>query len=283
MTRAFVRYFEQKGHLEGSALMRTRFEHSTEYKIPVEDIARFEVGNTIGILTNTAPGSFWLVYYLYSNPVALAECREELSNGISDATTTSANGEKATTRTIDMSRVKTSCPTLLSTFQEVLRFHSVGSSTRMVMQNHLLDGKYLLKKGSTIMIPAPVHHTNPNAWGNDVHEFDHRRFHPKNKRHSAVSFRGFGGGTTLCPGRNFASTEILAFAAIMVLRFDVRPVKGEWGHISTYKADMWEQTPMPDEDIEVEIRPRVQEGHDVKWKILVTESDRAMPLAAEDE
>jgi len=134
------------------------------------------------------------------------------------------------------------------------------------------------------MIPAPVHHTNPNAWGNDVHEFDHRRFHPKNKRHSAVSFRGFGGGTTLCPGRHFASTEILVFAAIMILRFDVRPVKGGWGHISTYKADMWEQTPMPDRDIEVEIRPRGQEAaHDLKWKILVTESDRAMPLAAEDE
>lgn len=283
MTRAFVHYFEQKGHLEGSKLMRTRFEHSTEYGIPVEDIARYEVGNTIGILTNTAPGSFWLVYHLYSSPVALAECREELSKVISDVSTTSEKGDKITTRTIDMSRVKISCPTLLSTFQEVLRFHTVGSSTRMVMEDHLLDGKYLLKKGATVMIPTPVHHTNPNAWGSNVHEFNHRRFHPKEKRHNAVSFRGFGGGTTLCPGRHFASTEILAFAAIMILRFDITPVNGKWAHLTTYKADMWEQTPMPDSDIEVEITPRVQEGTHDKWKILVTDSDKAMPLAAEDE
>jgi hypothetical protein len=69
----------------------------------------------------------------------------------------------------------------------------------------------------------------------------------------------------------------------MILRFDITPVNGEWPHITTYKADMWEQTPMPDSDIEVEITPRVQETTHDKWKILVTESDRAMPLAAEDQ
>jgi hypothetical protein len=69
MTQAFVHYFELDGHLEGSALIKTRFEHSTNYKIPLDDIARYEVGNTIGILTNTVPGSFWVIYHLYSNPL----------------------------------------------------------------------------------------------------------------------------------------------------------------------------------------------------------------------
>ncbi|KAF2115747.1 cytochrome P450 [Lophiotrema nucula] len=282
MTRAFVRYFEQSGHLDGSELINTRFKHSTEHKVPVEDIARFEVGNTIGILTNTVPGSFWVVYHLFSNPVALAECREELSKVISDVPTTVDNGETTTLRTIDMSQVKVSCPILLSTLQEVLRVHTVGISTRMVMQDHVLDGKYLLKKGGTVMIPTPVHHTNTSTWGTDVHEFNHRRFLPKERRHNPVSFRGFGGGTTLCPGRHFASTEILTFAAMLILRFDVTPVGGNWVNLTTNKADMWEATPMPDSDIEVKITPRDQKGKFSKWRILVTDSDKAMPLAAED-
>lgn len=283
MTRAFVRYFEHDGHLEGSELMKARFKHSTEFNVPVDDIARYEVGNTIGILTNTTPGSFWMVYHLYSDPVALKECREELSKVVSDVSTTGENGQLTVLRTIDLSQVKLSCPILLSTFQEVLRVHTVGISTRKVMEDHLLDKKYLLKKGSTVMIPAPVQHTSISDWGNDVHEFNHRRFLPKEKRHNPTSFRGFGGGTTLCPGRHFASTEILAFVALLILRFDVTPVTGKWVHLTTDKADMWEVIPMPDSEIEVKITPRVWDGKLIKWRILVTDSDRAMPLAAEDE
>lgn len=282
MTRAFVHYFEQNDYLEGSGLTKTRFEHSTEHKIPLDDIARYEVGNTIGILTNTAPGSFWMVYHLYSNPVVLAECREELSKLISDVPTTDEHGQSTIMRTIDMSQVKVSCPILLSTFQEVLRVHTVGISTRTVMEDHLLDKKYLLKKGSTVMIPTPVHHTSTSVWGNDVYEFNHRRFLPKERRHNPISFRGFGGGTTLCPGRHFASTEVLAFAAMLILRFDVIPVGGKWIQLTTNKADMWEVTPMPDSDIEVKISPRLQEAKFTKWRVLVTDSDKTMPLAAED-
>ena len=36
-----------------------------------------------------------------------------------------------------------------------------------------------------------------------------------------AAFRAFGGGKTLCPGRHFATNEILAFVAMIVLMFDI--------------------------------------------------------------
>jgi len=281
MARAFTKYFSEGHHKRGSALVQTRYEHSTEHKIPIEDIARFEVGGAIGILTNTSPAAFWMVYQLYSHPIALEDCRLELASIIFDEDITTDDGELVKVRTLDMSQVKVSCPILLSTLQEVLRLHTIGISTRLVMEDHLLDNKYLLKKGGTVMIPGPVQHTSQSAWGPDFQEFDHRRFLPGTKRHNPIAFRGFGGGTTLCPGRHFASTEILAFTAMLVLRFDVTPLDGKWTRLTTDKAGMWETTPVPDNDIQVKVTPR-DKADASRWRILVSDSDKAMKLSAED-
>ncbi|KAH8721505.1 cytochrome P450 [Phaeosphaeriaceae sp. PMI808] len=278
----FLEYFKNEGYCEGSALVKARYAHSVEHKIPIEDIARFETAGAIAVLTNTSPACFWLVYHLFSDPVALEDCRQELHRIISEDTDISE--EKGTTKTvtIDMSQVKTSCPIMLSSLQEVLRLHSVGVSTRLVMEDHMLDGKFLLKKGATVMIPAPVQHKDASIWGEDVESFNHLRFLPKNRRHNPIAFRGFGGGTTLCPGRHFASTEILAFTALLILRFDMSPTAGKWQHLTTHKAGHWEVTPMPDKDIEVKLTPRAKYGANVKWNFLITDSDKAMPLTAED-
>jgi len=282
MTKAFIKYFEEGGHNEGSGLIQTRYKHSTEHKVPVEDIARFEVGGAIAILVNTSPTAFWMTYHLYSAPGALRECREELSKIISAETITTEDCKTVTVRTLDLSQVKLCCPILLSTMQEVLRLHTVGISSRMVMEDHMLDNKYLLKKGSTVLIPSPVQHTNSGAWGPDVSEFDHRRFLPKEKRHQPVAFRGFGGGTTLCPGRHFASTEILAFAALLILRFDITPVDSKWNCPTIDKAGIFETVPTPDHDIKVKISPRAGQDKSDKWRVLVSDSDKAMPISVED-
>jgi len=282
MTKAFTQYFKEGGHNEGSGLIRARYEHSTEHKIPIEDIARFEVGGAIAILVNTSPTAFWMVYHLYSDQAALEDCRQKLSSIISEDTITTEDSETITVRTLDLSEVKNSCPIMLSTMQESLRLHTVGTSTRIVMEDHMLDNKYLLKKGSTVLIPGPVQHTSSSAWGRDVSVFDHRRFLLKEKRHQPVAFRGFGGGTTLCPGRHFASTEILAFAALLILRFDITPVNGKWVCPTTNNVGLWETTAMPDSDINVKISPRAGQDRSAKWRVLVSDSDKAMPISVED-
>lgn len=283
IAKRFVRYFQNKSHEEGSTLIRARYEHSVDHKIPLEDIAKFETAGAIAILTNTSPACFWLIYHLFSDQTALEDCRQEVRRILSESTSASKDGRVTKTYTLDMSRVKTACPLMLSSLQEVLRLHSVGVSTRLVMEDHMLDDRFLLKKGATVMIPAPVQHKNVSVWGQDAQSFNHRRFLPKERRHNPTAFRGFGGGTTLCPGRHFASMEILAFAALLILRFDMTPKEGNWKHLTTDKAGLWEVTPIPDDDIEVLLSPRAGWETSGRWNVVITDSDKAMPLAAEDE
>lgn len=222
-------------------------------------------------MSNTGPASFWVIYHIYADPIVLHDCRQEVSKIVQK------NGN---TCTIDIANVKSACPTLLSTLQEVLRFHSTGISVREVLEDHMLNGQYLLKKGSTLMIPAPVQHTFRDIWGNNVDEFYYKRFakSSQQKRPNPVAFRGFGGGTVLCPGRHFASTEILAFAALMMMRFDIRPVEGKWVRPGTEKAPPSASVAPPDVDLEVELVPK----DTFEWRVSFTGSDKAMGIAAED-
>lgn len=133
------------------------------------------------------------------------------------------------------------------------------------------------------MIPAPVQHTDAAAWGADAARFDHLRFmpgrRPNNK--SRVAFRAFGGGRVLCPGRHFASTEILALAALLALQFDVVPVAagGRWAEPTWEKSPVQAGFPVIDEDIQVELRPR-EPGR--RWRVVYSGSERAMGVVMED-
>lgn len=212
-------------------------------------MARFEIGGAVAILANTGSVAFWTTYHIFSDPIVLRDIRAE-------ATKLVTNGPKG--HAIDLSKVKSSCPILASTFQEVLRVHSIGTSARVVMEDHMLDNKYLLKKGSTVLIPGAVQHSFSSVWGDNVSQFDHTRFSrsSSNKRPNPVAFRGFGGGTTLCPGRHFASTEVMGFVVLMVLQFEIAPVGGKWAHLTSENADLWSTVPQPDRDIAVEVTLR---------------------------
>ncbi|KAI0436280.1 cytochrome P450 [Xylaria telfairii] len=141
--------------------------------------------------------------------------------------------------------------------------------------------EYFLKKGSTIIIPSSVHHTNRAIWGKTVETFLHKRFIRESRERgiNATAFRAFGGGTTLCPGRHFAATEILMFSALLVLRFDIEPIGGKWIAPSTAKSPVVPALPFPDWDFPVEIRPR----DDCKpWIASFSGYEKGMEIAAED-
>lgn len=270
LVKALMDYFSTGGHEKGSALIRARYQHSVDYNVTLEDIARFELGGAVAILTNTIPCAFWVLWHLISDAAALEECREEVCRlcKIEDATVT-----------IDITKINTFCPILLSTLREVLRVHGTGISVRLVQEDHLLEDKYLLRKGSTLMIPGSVQHSSKAVYGESVNQFNHKRFVPTDgKRPNPVGFRGFGGGSTLCPGRHFASTEIVAFAALVILRFDIKPVRGKWIRPTTEKAGMQATVPPPDTDVEVEVTLREGELAGKRWNAIFTGSDKPVEL-----
>jgi cytochrome P450 len=137
-----------------------------------------------------------------------------------------------------MSRVlKSQCPTLLATIREVLRYRTVGTSARLDTEDHMLDSKYLIKKGRMVTLPGPVQHSDTRAWGENAADFNHTRFMQPDKRVPAAAFRAFGGGASLCPGRHFATTIILNFTAMLVMHSDIVPAGGVWPSITTEKAE----------------------------------------------
>ncbi|KAL8992570.1 MAG: hypothetical protein Q9169_007000 [Polycauliona sp. 2 TL-2023] len=278
---AFRHYFEAMYHEHGSMLVQNRYSTSMQNKFSIADTARFEVGNSIAILVNTAPAVFWMLFYLYSNPSFLQDCRDEVEAIIAD--TKEVDG---TRKTVDISKVKQNCPILTSALQEVLRQRTLGSQVRQVMEDTMLDGKYLLKKDATVLMPSLVMHTDPAIWGPDVAEFNPIRFMKGNTIHQThkpnpKALRIFGGGTTLCPGRHFATTEIMATVVMFILRYELSPLDGQWTPPKTGKSNIAAVVMEPDTDITVRVVPR-ESAADCEWDFKLPDSNMVFGVAAED-
>lgn len=276
---AFEKYFAANGHLQGSLLVQCRYEHNTGHGLRGRDVAATEVGQMVASVTNSVSSAFWMVYHIFSHPAVLEECRGEVTRLV-------RTGEDDTdgTRSIDLAKVKSCCPVLLSTWQETLRYVHINIAARVVMDDTTLDsGKWLLKKGSTVMTVATVQHTDPSVWGPTVRQFDHRRFlrvpgeKPK-QRINPVAVRSFGGGTVLCPGRHFVSNEVMALAALLLLRFDLKPMRtsrdGKWLDPGKH-FPMTSSMPTPRAALQVELVPRDTR----EWHIEYSAANKGVDVA----
>jgi hypothetical protein len=318
---AFIEYMRSGAYQSASELVRLRYEHHHEqFGFSVEDVARGELfsnrkvdrdthvtlallcltrilltlypqttgelGNVFAVLGNSTPCAFWVLYHIFSAQHILSDIRHEFSALV----TKEPSKDGTIINSIDLGAIRDSCPILLSTFQETMRFRSVSPGPRVLLEDVTLDSRYLLKKGSMLTIPAKVHHSDATAWGTDVDVFDHMRFVPSRnlapgqRKPNRVAFRAFGGGHALCPGRHFASTEIMVFAALVVLKFDIVPVKGggeeKWVEPVCDKSPVQAGFPVPDEDVEVVLHPR---DLDHEWKFTFSGSDQAVGIVAEDD
>ncbi|KAL1899853.1 hypothetical protein Sste5346_002719 [Sporothrix stenoceras] len=237
----FTTYLTADEHLssDSSEIVRRRVAIADRYGWARASTARSELSFLFAGIINTAVTSFWVVLRLFSNPDLLKTVRQELKQGGDD----NSDGD-----TLSIEHIRTGCPTLNAVYQECLRLGSNNMSTRLVLSDTMLADRYFLRAGSVVQIAAGVIHADPSLWGADVDTFDPTRFLPKTtsktdkipekatstapKRHPAA-FRAFGGGKTLCPGRHFATAEILSFAAAVVLTFDAEDAtasaKGQHG------------------------------------------------------
>ncbi|GAB1315684.1 hypothetical protein MFIFM68171_05894 [Madurella fahalii] len=254
-----IDYFQKAYHEQGSRLVQCRYGYNTLHGLGPEDMARTEIGQISAAVTNTTAAAFWFIWHIFSDPVVLGECCREVQQLVTHDAPTGV-------RTLDLSRIKTSCPVLLSTWQETLRYRHIGIQARVVMEDHLFDARYLLKKGATVMVVIPALHKDTSVWGPNAAKFNHRHFIREGadaKRVNTAAFRGFGGGSTLCPGRHFATIEVLSFAALLMMRFNVWPVKGVWRAPRT-EMPLTASLPIPTEPVEVEIVPKAEQ----EWKVL---------------
>lgn len=277
---AFENYFLARGHEQASMLAQKRYETSEKNGIATKDIARYEIGGAIALLVNTAPAAFWMLLLIHAYPGLREEIREEVGM----AMTQTSDDSGMTTRHMDITSLKTTCPLPTSTFQEVLRYRSMGTSVRQVMEDTILDGQWLLKKDSMIQMPSRVVHSDSSLWGPDAEDFNPRRFMKdggKSNRAPSAAFRAFGGGSSLCPGRHFATNEVLAVASMFIMRYDMAPLSGEWRLPTVEKTNVAAVVMEPDTDVEVVVSRR--NGYEAdRWSCGLKTSEEIFAVVAED-
>ena len=94
-------------------------------------------------------------------------------------------------------------------------------------------------------------------FGEDVNEFNPHRWTERKGLERSPSWRPFGGGQTLCPGRFVAQQTVLTFVAMVVWRFEIEVAGGEGcGFPRADKGKPVLGVMGPLDDVLVNMRPR---------------------------
>ena len=278
----FIEYFKNQRHEEGSALVKARYKANAMYDMSSEDIARFETSLAIALLVNTGPAAFWTLLSVLSDRRLLSDLQQQLEAFVRpepDSLQAQSESKKGQVLTVDMAQVLGDCPLLTSLFQEVLRVKSTNAAGRMVMRDSMLNAQYLLKANASVLIPSTSVHEDATVWGSTVKGFDPYRFartqESKGHRTPAYAYRAFGGGAVLCPGRFLASMEILSMIAMVVLRFDVKPVDStgraiEW-RAPESKSHILTSILSPKKDMRVTLSER-ERYRGATWRFTINEN-----------
>jgi len=94
--------------------------------------------------------------------------------------------------------------------------------------------------------------------------------------------RSFGGGKHLCPGRFFATNEILAVVALFISRYEMRPVGGGDRVLpTTANSNAATQVAQPDFEMDMEVRNRAG-FENYTWNVKLRKSTKAVAVLAGD-
>ncbi|CZR46188.1 uncharacterized protein FPRO_11635 [Fusarium proliferatum ET1] len=218
---AFLKYLNDDGLDTACSFIKELSSLGIRRGLSNENNARALLGSILAIVGNTIPTTFWLLISIFSRPDLLKEIRSELEATLEN----SFSG----TICLDYTTIREKWPVFMSTYDEVLRMTSGIATVRYTNEDTLIQDRWLLKKGAQVQMPTAFIHADPTTWGADADVFDHTRFlkskvlTKEQKTRRTAAFRPFGGGNTLCPGRHFASYEVLTFVGSFLLGFDVAP------------------------------------------------------------
>ena len=271
-SKAFAEYIEAGGYQEAHKFVQGRNDLHLRHGITdTMERAKLEVVIGMAINVNASITTFWLLSNVFSRPELLSRLREEVcENALIDPGVLSSE------------RLRQSCPRLNSVYREILRLYAPMITVRWVAADTLLADTYLVREGNIVQVPGSVLHQDKALWGPDVESFNPDRFLysingsktnpdgdvPENKAHALhpATFRSFGGGKSMCPGRHFAQAEILSLSAVLLLGFDMTPTNGtSWNPPPDTK-----RTPIsvmkPLKELKVKLQRR-KEFEGIKWKL----------------
>ncbi|MCJ1414946.1 hypothetical protein MMC32_001276 [Xylographa parallela] len=244
---AFTTYFKKPIEQRMGA---NHFVSSTENELRIcglddNELAKINMLHHWAINGNVHKVTFWVIAHLVFNPALLQAIREETAPGIVNDVPNSKY-------------LSESCPRLQSIFYEVLRMETASSLMRFVTAPTVLGGK-ILRKGNNVMAPYRQLHYNQDVWGSNAADFDPDRFLEDKSLARSPSFRPFGGGVNLCPGRYLAKEVVATFVALLLSRFEIALDSGR-GAQSFPRADLTTpaigtMAPMSEDDLIIRLTP----------------------------
>ncbi|KAH6615387.1 cytochrome P450 [Boeremia exigua] len=270
--RAFAAYIEAGGYENAHEIVQARNEMHLQHGIfDVLERGKLDVAMQLATNVNASIITFWLLSNVFSRPDLLARLRDEITENA-----------LVGPATLSLEFLRQSCPTLVSVFREILRLYAPLSSVRYIGADTMLANTYLVKKGAIIQVAGSVMHKDKSHWGPDAASFNPDRFlystsgtrvgsdgrvsEDKSSNLHPATFRSFGGGTSMCPGRNFAQAEILSLSAVLLLGFDMKAHDElAWNPPPDTKRPLISAM-KPVKEVKVTIRRR-KEFKGVKWEL----------------
>lgn len=269
-----------------------------QYGFSAGDLAAAYIQVIHASLLNVVPTVFWVLAHVFSRRQLLSSLREEVIKAVKQQDSQGGGKQVA----IDVGRMDSACPKLLAVFREAHRLASVETLHRRVLDNTFLteedgiDGRsYLFKRGVTVMIPTTVSLRDQRLWGDTAEEFDTERFleqaykQPKSKD-SHTELKGlnsisnlrrkayfpFGGGKELCPGRNFATTEVMGMLAVLISGFDISSLDGSAISLPRAgKPKLTTGTARPDQTADLRAGiPRRPGWENIVWDVAIVGDER---------
>ena len=151
-----------------------------------------------------------------------------------------------------------------------------SSLMRFVTEPTPVGGK-ILRKGYNVMAPYRQLHYDKDVWGENADDFDPERFLGNKNLAKSPSYKPFGGGQYLCPGRFLARRVVFTFITLALSRFElaldtgvVTGTEGEapkgsrfGGHpqrfprVDLSKPALGSLAPVHGDEVIVQVRPRV--------------------------
>ncbi len=264
LEKAWVPYYEAGLNKNASAIVRGRREVALKWGIADSEAQRWEYVMFFAPSTNSGPTTYWLLSYILADSELLKEIREEVSK-----VTTLSMVEGVKKASFDITRIQKECPLLVSAWEESLRLSAATVSVRMVMEDTMLAEKYLLKRGAVIQMPSAPSSQSESIWGPNPDKFNAKRMlkskydalSREDRKTRTQAYFPWGGGKYICPGKQFASTELIGFVGSLLYGFDVKMSNGE--QLRTPEPGMRQigrNVDLPINDIEVVIKRREEFG-----------------------
>lgn len=238
-----------------SPLLRAHLSVYAQHGLAISARAANELALLHASTANSSALIFWLVLRISADAQLLSDIRAEVRPHLHIHVPASQDlpvYEPPVLQGVDATALAAQCPLLNAAMEESLRLDTCVWSSRIVRDDCVIRGKgrdYVLRRGEYAHVAHELHHLDPAVWDEpDVWRVErHLVYGADGAAVRAVPSRvqafgqycfmivqrrmahtNAGGGASLCPGKAYASKQVLVFAACILTFWDIEPANASW-------------------------------------------------------